>query len=270
MFVVIVFAFWLLARVLSRLLRTSLDRFKATSNLLREFLVSMVRRITMLIGIVVAISKLGVDIGPLIAAIGAAGLVIGFALQGTLSNFASGIMILLYRPFDVGDVVDVAGVTGKVEAMTMVSTSVNTFDNRLVVVPNNSIWNNVITNITGKATRRVDMVFGISYADDIDAARAILEEIVADHDRVLKDPEPNIKLHELADSSVNFVVRPWARTDDYWDVYWDVTREVKRRFDAAGISIPFPQREVHIVQESKEPAVPVVETTPAGPTAVRS
>jgi small conductance mechanosensitive channel len=161
-------------------------------------------------------------------------------------------MILMYQPFDVGDAVEVAGVSGAVEKMTLVSTTIKSWDNKQIVVPNNSIWGDVITNITGNAIRRVDMVFGIGYDDDIEKAQSVLESIIADHEKVLKDPEPTIKLHELGDSSVNFVVRPWARKEDYWGLYWDITKEVKRRFDKEGISIPFPQRDVHIYQENAQ------------------
>jgi small conductance mechanosensitive channel len=158
-------------------------------------------------------------------------------------------MILFFRPFDVGDVVDAGGVSGKVTAMNLVSTSIKTFDNKDMVVPNNKIWQDVITNATGVDTRRVDMEFGIGYADDIDKVQAILEEIVAGHPKALKDPEPTIRMNTLADSSVNFICRPWAKTADYWDVYWDVTKAVKQRFDAEGIGIPYPQRDVHLYIE---------------------
>ena len=240
---------WVLARVLGSLSSRAMRGLKNKSQLLRDFISGMVRRMTFWVGVVIALSQLGVNIGPLLAAIGAAGFVIGFALQGTLSNFASGLMILLYRPFDVGDAIDVAGVSGKVTAMTLVSTTICTFDNQKMIVPNNSIWGNVITNITGNNVRRVDMVFGIGYSDDADKARDLLAKIVSEHALVLPTPEPTIKLNELADSSVNFVVRPWAKTADYWDVYWDVTREVKAAFDAAGLNIPFPQRDLHIPGE---------------------
>jgi small conductance mechanosensitive channel len=188
-------------------------------------------------------------VAPLLAGLGIAGLVIGFALQDTLSNFASGMMILIYRPFDVGDVVEAGGVMGKVDQMNLVSTMVLTFDNQMLVVPNKQIWGGVIRNVTHQDTRRVDMTFGIGYSDDIPTAEKVLAEIVTSHEKVLKDPEPVIRLHELGDSSVNFIVRPWSKTDEYWDVYWDITREVKRRFDEEGISIPFPQRDVHIYRE---------------------
>jgi small conductance mechanosensitive channel len=150
----------------------------------------------------------------------------------------------------VGDVVSTAGITGFVKSMNLNTTTIKTFDNQVVVVPNGSIWGDNIINVTGSDTRRVDMTFGIGYSDDIDKAQAILEEIVKSHALVLSDPEPNIKMHELGDSSVNFVCRPWTLTGDYWTVYWDITRSVKERFDAAGVSIPFPQQDVHIIPES--------------------
>ncbi|MCA9286841.1 MAG: mechanosensitive ion channel family protein [Phycisphaerales bacterium] len=246
LFILTLVVFWFASRIVSRLMRRSLDKFPGTSTLLRDFLAGLGRKLLMLVGLVVAISMLGVDITPLAAAIGAAGLVVGLALQGTLSNFASGIMILLYRPFDVGDVIEAGGVAGKVEAMTMVSTTIASADNRKIVVPNNSIWNGTIVNATGKPTRRVDLTFGIGYADDIEKAQRVLEEIVRGHELVLDEPEPVIRLNALADSSVNFIVRPWAKTTDYWTVYWDITRTVKRRFDEEDITIPFPQRDVHV------------------------
>jgi small conductance mechanosensitive channel len=200
----------------------------------------------MVIGFVVALSALEVNIAPLLAAIGAAGFVIGLALQGTLSNFASGLLILFYRPFDVGDVIDAGGVSGIVDSVSLVSTHVRTFDNKMMIVPNNDIWGGTITNATASETRRVDMVFGIGYDDDVDIAKGILERIVSEHPLVLDDPAPVIQLNELGDSSVNFICRPWAKNTDYWKVYWDITRSVKQEFDRTGISIPFPQRDVHL------------------------
>jgi small conductance mechanosensitive channel len=248
LFIVVMIVFRILAGVLGGITRRATGKLKRTSELLKDFFVNTVRKITFFIGLVIAISFLGVNIGPFLAAIGALGFIIGFALQGTLSNFASGIMILLYRPYDIGDFVDVAGVVGKVDAMSLVSTTIKTPDNQLVIVPNNSIWGGVITNVTGSPTRRVDMVFGIGYGDDIAKAKGILEDILKGHDKILDTPAYVVNVHELADSSVNFVVRPWVKTSDYWDVYWDVTRAVKERFDAEGVSIPFPQRDVHMHQ----------------------
>ncbi|MEO0974532.1 MAG: mechanosensitive ion channel family protein, partial [Pseudomonadota bacterium] len=228
------------------LIAAALRRLPKTSSLLHDFLVGGSRRVMMVIGLLVAAASVGIPIAPLAAAIGAAGLVIGLALQGTLSNFASGILILIYRPFDVGDVINAGGVFGKVDAMTLVSTRILTFDNQVNLVPNNSIWNGVITNATALDTRRVDMVFGIGYGDNVDHAQRIIEEVVKEHPMVLMTPAPTIRMNELADNSVNFIVRPWARTTQYWDVYWDVTKRVKERFDAEGINIPYPQRDLHL------------------------
>ena len=159
-------------------------------------------------------------------------------------------MILFYRPYDVGDAVEVGGVTGKVRDMSIVNTTILTFDNQTLILPNSKIWGDVIKNITAQRMRRVDMTFGIGYDDDIPKAESILMEIVSGHDKVLQDPEPVVKLHNLGDSSVDFIVRPWVNTADYWDVYWDITRAVKLRFDAEGVSIPFPQRDIHLYQAS--------------------
>jgi small conductance mechanosensitive channel len=246
-FIVIVIIFWIFSKILGGLISKAIGRVKrGSSDLLRRVLVTSTKRIVLIIGIVVAADTIGIDSAPLLAAIGAAGLVIGLALQGTLSNFASGILILLNRPYDVGDVIDAGGVTGKVEEMSLVSTRIATFDNKVMFVPNNSIWQGVITNITYRPTRRVDLAFGISYADDIDRALEVFLDEVKKHPKVLDEPAPTIRLNELADSSVNFIVRPWARTGDYWDVYWDLMHSMKKRLDAEGISIPFPQRDVHL------------------------
>lgn len=249
-FFAILFGFWIASRVAG----SAIDRFMRSrhtrrfSALMQAFVSKMVRRSVMLIGGVVALSSLEVSVGPILAAIGAAGFVVAFALQDSLSNFASGIMILLYRPFDVGDVVDAGGVSGKVTSLNLVSVGINTFDNKMILVPNNKVWNDVIVNATTVKERRVDMVFGIGYSDDIGKAQSVLERILANHELVLDEPESVVRLNELADSSVNFVCRPWVKTADYWAVYWDVTRSVKEQFDAEGISIPFPQQDVHMHQ----------------------
>ena len=248
LFVVTVLVAWMLAVLIGKAVKKAVVRIEGASVLLKDFIVNIIRKLIFIVGFVVALSMLGINIGPLLAAIGAAGFIVGFALQGTLSNFAAGIMILIYRPYDVGDLVEIGGTFGAVDAMTIVSTTLMTLDNQKVVVPNNMIWGDKITNATGTDKRRVDMVFGIGYSDDIAKAQKILEEILVEHAAVLKDPEPIVKVHELADSSVNFVVRPWVETDNYWDVYWDITRTVKERFDAEGVSIPFPQRDVHMHQ----------------------
>ena len=251
-FVVIIMVFYLLSILAGKAAKKAFSKSKHFSSLLRKFLVMSARRLVMIIGLFVGLSALEINIGPVLAIVGAAGFVIAFALQNSLSNFASGILMLIYRPFDIGDVVNVAGTIGKVESMNLLSTQLRTPDNQQVIVPNNSVWGDVIVNITGITQRRIDLVFGIGYNDDIDKAQTILEGIVSGHELVLKDPEPIVKLHELADSSVNFICRPWVKPEDYWNVYWDITREVKRRFDAEGVSIPFPQRDVHVYQEALE------------------
>jgi small conductance mechanosensitive channel len=222
------------------------------SKLLEDFFVTVASKAVLFLGILIALSQLGIQLGPLLAGLGVAGFIIGFALQDTLSNFASGMMILIYRPFDVGDLIEAGGVMGKVSEMSLVSTSVLTVDNQKLVVPNNKIWGDVIRNVTAQNSRRIDMTFGIGYSDDIAHAERVLNEIVQSEERVLDDPEPVIRLHNLGESSVDFIVRPWVRTTDYWEVYWDITRKVKERFDAEGISIPFPQRDVHIFQQAPQ------------------
>ncbi|MCP4455569.1 MAG: mechanosensitive ion channel [Planctomycetes bacterium] len=251
-FIAILVAAKILSLILGGFTQRAIAMNKQCSELLQDFFVNIVRKSVFVIGVVIALSMLGINIGPLVAGIGALGFVIGFALQGTLGNFAAGLMILLHRPYDVGDIICTSGVTGFVKSMNLNTTTIKTFDNQVVVIPNGSIWGDNIINVTGSDTRRVDMVFGIGYGDDVGKAQAILEDIVTAHALVLKDPAPNIKVHELGDSSVNFVCRPWTLTSDYWTVYWDITRAVKERFDAEGVSIPFPQRDVHIIQESAE------------------
>ena len=208
----------------------------------------VVRNAIIVIGILIALSQVGISLGPLLAGLGVVGFIVGFALQDTLSNFASGLMILIYRPFDVDDYVESAGISGLVSNMSLVNTTILTFDNQTIVVPNNKIWGDVIRNVTAQKLRRVDLVFGISYDDDIPKAEQLLQEIVDAHEAVLDEPATNIKLHELGDSSVNFIVRPWVRTEDYWETYWSITRAVKLRFDEEGITIPYPQRDVHLHQ----------------------
>jgi len=250
LFFLILFVFRILSRVARRMVKKAINRANLqVSVLLERTALSMTGSLVMIFGLLVALSQLGFKVAPLLAGLGVAGFIIGFALQDTLSNFASGMMILLYRPYDVGDLIETAGAMGKVENMTLVSTTILTVDHQTLVIPNSMIWGNVIKNVTAQTVRRIDMIFGIGYADDIPHAERVLTEILEAHEQVLDDPEPVVKLHNLGESSVDFVVRPWVKTDDYWNVYWDVTREVKIRFDAEKISIPFPQRDVHVYQE---------------------
>ncbi len=249
-FLGIVFIFWIIARFVRRVVARATELSDRFSELLEQFMVTISFRAVMCIGLLVALGTVGVNVGALLAVIGGASFIIGFALQDTLGNFASGVMLLIYRPFDVGDSVEVGGVNGKIDRVSLVSTTIRTFDNKVVLVPNRNVWGQVITNASASDTRRVDMIFGIGYDDDADKAREILGRIVSNHELVLEEPEPVIQLHELADSSVNFICRPWVNTGDYWQVHWDVIQKVKAEFDREGISIPYPQQDIHIHQVS--------------------
>jgi small conductance mechanosensitive channel len=198
--------------------------------------------------VLAAVNQLGIQTTSFIAVMGAAGLAIGLALQGSLSNFAAGVMLVFFRPFKVGDFIEAGGTTGVVEEILLFTTRLRTGDNKQVFVPNGKIIDDVIVNYSGNETRRVDMVFGCGYGDDLRKARAVLEQIIADDDRILSTPAPVVAVSELADSSVNFVVRPWVGRADYWAVLWDFHEQVKVRFDEAGLNIPFPQRDVHVHQ----------------------
>lgn len=251
-FISILVVFYLLALLIGKAVEKATASAKTMSQLLKDFINTFTRRAVIAIGLLVAISALGIAITPLLAIITAAGLIIGLALQGTLSNFASGLLLLFYRPFDIGDAINAGGTEGTVASMNLMSTIIRTWDNKAMIVPNNKIWGDVITNISRTERRRVDMVFGIGYSDPIDKALAILEKIAKEHPDTLDEPMPVVKVHELGDSSVNFIVRPWVIPANYWGVYWDITRKVKEEFDKEGISIPFPQRDVHLYPESKE------------------
>ncbi len=198
--------------------------------------------------VVAALGQLGIQTTSFIAILGAAGLAVGLALQGSLSNFAAGFLLIIFRPFKVGDLVEAAGVFGVVEAIQIFTTQLKTPDNKTVIIPNAKLTDDNIVNWTVKGTRRVDMLFGIGYEDDIDKARSLMAGIIDEDARILKTPAPQISVSELADSSVNFVVRPWVKVEDYWGVFFDLTEKIKKAFDANGVSIPFPQRDVHVYQ----------------------
>lgn len=202
--------------------------------------------------IIAALSQLGIQTTSFIAVLGAAGLAVGLALQGSLANFAAGFLMIVFRPFRVGDYIEGAGVAGTVEEIQIFTTTLVSPDNKTVIIPNASLTGDNIVNWTLKGTRRVDMVMGIGYDDDIDKAKQIMADILAQDERILKDPAPQIAMIELADSSVNFVVRPWVNASDYWGVYMNTTEKIKKAFDANGINIPFPQRDVHIYQHSAD------------------
>ena len=219
---------------------------RGMDDILVKFLCSILRWVLLLFVVIASLSQLGIDTTSLVALLGAAGLAIGLSLQSSLSNFASGVMLIVFRPFTKGDFVEVAGTSGSVDNISIFTTTLTTPDNKEVIVPNGAVIGNNITNYSARDTRRVDMVFGIGYDDDIKKAKALLEQIIAADDRVLAEPEPVVALGELADSSVNFLVRPWVNASDYWGVLWDTTESVKLKFDEAGISIPYPQMDVHL------------------------
>jgi len=201
--------------------------------------------------IIAALNQLGIQTASFIAVLGAAGLAIGLALQGSLGNFAAGVLMIIFKPFKIGDYIEGAGTAGTVEKIEIFTTQLKSPDNRTIIVPNGKMTSDNIVNYSAKGTRRVELVFGIGYGDDIDQARRIIKEIVDQDGRVLKDPAPQIVVAELADSSVNFKVRAWTSSDDYWSFFFDTTEKVKKQFDAQGISIPFPQRDVHIYEHKE-------------------
>lgn len=196
--------------------------------------------------IIAALGQLGVQTASFVAVLGAAGLAVGLALQGSLANFAAGVLMIMFKPFKIGDYIEAGGASGTVEQIGIFTTELKSPDNRKVIVPNAKITGDNIVNYTAKDQRRLDIVAGVSYSADLDKVRKVLGEILADDDRILRDPAPTIGVLELADSSVNFAVRPWTKTSDYWDVYFATQENIKKRFDAEGIEIPFPQQDVHI------------------------
>lgn len=251
-------AFQGLSKLVRRVVREAV-KHSSFSQLLRDTVVRLSSHAVMLIGFLVILTQLGMQVAPLLAGLGIAGFVIGFAMQNTLANFAAGGMILGNQPFDIGDEIEVAGVLGTVKRMTLVSTTILTPDNQTLIIPNSTVWGGVIRNRTAQSIRRVDLTFSIGYGDDLEKAELALREVVAAEQNVLKDPPPVIRLHQLADSSVNFVVRAWTARDQYWNVYWDLTRAVKLRFDQDGITIPFPQRDVNL---KVPPGAPETIATP--------
>ena len=204
-------------------------------------MISGLSKLVWIVAFLATLWLVGVDLGPLLAGLGILGFVVGFALQDTLANFASGLMIMVYRPFDVGDWVNAGGVSGEVRDLTLVSTVIRTVDNQRVTVPNGKVWGDVINNRTVEKIRRVDLVFGVSHSGDVDKGLSALRDILANEERVLEDPEPVVKVNKLGEFSVELLCAPWCKTDDYWGLYWDLNRVVKKRFDAEGVSFPFPQ-----------------------------
>ena len=253
-------AILIVARWLARLTRRVTERAlrhsdQSVSQLLKEMLISISGTIVFLVGVLVALSQVGVSVTPMIAGLGVVGFIVGFALQDTLSNFASGAMILAYRPFDTGDFISAAEVEGTVKKMNLVNTTIVTIDNRVLIIPNSKIWGGVIMNFTGQHLRRTDVIYSVSYSEDLDHVQRVLEELIAADERFLTDPEPIVRVKQFSDSSIDFLVRAYARTEEFWETLWAFNKAVKQRFDAEGITIPFPQRDVHMA--------PQAESTPA-------
>jgi small conductance mechanosensitive channel len=246
----------IVGRWIAAALRNFVKRLMTKSNV-DETLVSFVGNLTyvalLTFVVIAAINQLGVQTTSFIAVIGAAGLAIGLALQGSLANFAAGVLLIIFRPFKAGDFIDGAGVAGTVEEIQIFTTHLKTPDNKSIIVPNAKLTGDNITNFSAKDTRRVDMTFGVGYSDDLQKVRQVLEDILSKDGRVLQEPAPTIGVLELADNSVNFACRPWVKAEDYWGAYFDITETVKKRFDAEGISIPFPQRDVHVYDHKEVP-----------------
>ena len=238
-----------IARAFGRLVQRLMEKQKVDPTL-TGFVGNLVYYALLTFVVLAALSQIGIQTTSFIAVIGAAGLAVGLALQGSLANFAAGFLLIIFRPFRVGDLIEGAGVKGTVENIQIFTTQLKTPDNKIIIIPNAKLTNDNIINWSATGTRRVDLVFGIGYDDDIDKAKSIINEALDADSRVLKNPSPKVAVSELADSSVNFVVRPWVDTGDYWDVYFDLTEAIKKRFDAAGVSIPFPQRDVNIYQQN--------------------
>jgi len=241
---------WLISLAV-RALRKVMQR-QEVDRTLETFVCNLVRMALLVVVIIAAISALGIQTASFIAIFGAAGLAIGLALQGSLSNFAAGVLIVLFRPYKVGDWVEAAGIAGSVEQVQILTTILKTGDNKQIIVPNSQIMDSIITNYSANETRRVDMVVGVSDGDDLDKVRKTVEELVAAEGRILDEPACTIAVSALADSSVNFVVRPWVKASDYWGVKFDLTEAIKKRFDQEGISFPCPQQDVHLYNASKD------------------
>ena len=246
--VIIIVIGWFVAKIVKALTRKLMTRSGVEPTIV-VFVANLSFYGVMIFAIIAAIAKTGVQTASFVAVIGAAGLAIGLALQGSLSNFAAGFLIILFKPFKVGDFIEGGGVSGVVEQISMFTTEMKSPDNKKIYVPNAKISGDNIINYTAMDIRRVDFVIGVSYQDNLDKVINVLQSLLSEESRILQDPAVSIGVLELADSSVNFAVRPWVKTGDYWDVYFDTHKKIKERFDAEGISIPFPQQDVHIKKE---------------------
>ena len=237
-------------KIIIKIISSALERSN-TEDTVRIFVTNLLNTLLMIVVFIAAINQLGIQTTSIIAVLGAAGLAIGLALQGSLSNFAAGILIVIYRPYKVGDYIQADNHLGTVDDIQIFSTVLRTPDNKIVVVPNGSIMNGSIVNFSHQKERRIDIVIGCSYDDDIDKVKEVLADVLSKDERILKEPKPRIALSELADSSVNFIVRPWVKNSEYLDVLYSLLEEIKKRFDQEGISIPYPRSDVHIHNHSE-------------------
>ena len=249
---IFIFGIWL-AKILRGTTRRVMIKREVEPTLVK-FGTNILYGILVVVVVTAALNNLGIQTTSIIAVLGAAGLAIGLALQSSLSNFAAGVMILIFHPFRVGDFIEGAGVMGSVEELGIFSTHMKTPDNKSIFVPNGSLAGNNLINYTKNDTRRMDLVVGVGYGEDVRVVRDILLQIISEDDRILKDPAPKVAVLELADSSVNFAFRPWVPTALYWDIYFDIMEQIKVRLDEKGIEIPFPQRVVHHINEQEEAA----------------
>lgn len=238
----------MVAKVIRKLIVKVMDR-KAVDKTISSFVSSLVLSALYIFVILAALSQVGIQTTSFMVIIGAAGLAIGLALQGSLSNFAAGFLIILFRPFKLGDYVEAGGVSGSVSKISVFTTDINTVDNKKIIVPNAQIMNGTITNYTAEKTRRVDLTFGVGYEADISKVKDILNKIIKGHKLILKDPESFVRLGNLGDSSIDFTVRVWSKTEDYWTVHFDLIESAKEEFDKANISIPYPQMDVHVINK---------------------
>lgn len=248
--VIFIIGKWLAGKI-SKLITTLLEKNSVDATLI-NFIEGIIYYTLLIVVVIATAGQLGINTTSFLTIVGAAGLAVGLALKDSLSNFASGVMLIMFRPFSVGDFIDTGGVTGNVISIALFNTTLHTPDNQKVIVPNSAITSNVITNVTANDTRRVDLVIGIGYDDDIQKAREVLTRVIKEEERVLDTPEVTIAVSELADSSVNFVVRPWTKTADYWGVYFALTEKIKIAFDQEGISFPYPQQDVHMFNQPVE------------------
>jgi small conductance mechanosensitive channel len=251
---IIAIAIFVIGKFVAKLISSATKKIlthKKFDNTVTSFIASLIYGLVVMVAFIAAISHLGFNTTSLVAIVGAAGLAIGLALQGSLSNFASGILLISLKPFKAGDFVEISGTAGIVEEVHVFSTQLRTGDNKTVIIPNGGITNGTITNYSTKPTRRIDLVIGVGYSADLKLTKKILKDVVSRHNLVLKEPAITIGVSELADSSVNFIVRPWVKTADYWPVHFDLLEAIKIALDDAGIEIPFPQLSVHVNQETK-------------------